>query len=483
MGLRARAMENHHGAVEGLADSLDLAAVDPSVRLRILEFLGARGDEPPTAVHLTRTDTRNPAQPERFGLDALDGLLEEGAGLARSLYDARSILVHLDIEFVNHDDPAAAFTDPWRAFRAQEPVVARVEELLSGWGIRPLHLITGQGHHFVWNFPRDSELARRIAHLVPGADKDGSEQVFANLGLVMEFMGHRILEVFRESVPPVEITAVQVPPGAEGARELVSVDLSEYGDPLESRCIRIPFTRYLKPWSSGIARRHGIEGQIGPCFCIPLHEMDAMQALKARQDGGDIASLARRCVTAIPDEEEGTSRLFLEYLDSPLRSFHRRFYECDHDPPESWPLTYGRTPMEELPCCVRRILREPNELLLKPSGIRLVTRVLLAKGWHPRHIAGLVRSKFEDPAHGWGGAWRGYSPGFRADFYVRLFSGLIATGLDSLTDFSCAAQASEGFCWPGSPPCDLASLVDALRPQRGGDASLAPNRIDPPSDP
>lgn len=465
---------------EDLPKPLEAAFVEPAIRERIVEFLGGRRLADATAIHLTRTDSANPAQPERFALDALDGLVEAGAGLARSLYDTKSILVHLDIEYVNHDDPAAAFTDPWRAFRLQEPVVERVEQLLAEWGIRPLHLITGQGHHFVWRVLRDSEFSRLLAHLEPGADRDGSEQVFANLGLMMEYVGHRILEDRSKAELAVEITAVQVPPASGGSRELVSVDLSEYGDPLESRCIRIPFTRYLKPWSSGVARRCGVEDRIAPCICIPLHEMDTMQALKARQDGRDVAALARCCVVSIPDQEEGSARLLQEYLGSSLRDFHRRFYECDHDPAEVWEWTYGRTPLEELPACVRRILNCPNDLLLKPSGMRQVTRVMLAHGWHPRHIAGLVRSKFEDPSHGWGDHWRGYSPGFRADFYVRLFAGQVATGLDSLGDFHCGAQASEGFCWPGTPPCDLSPLREKLLLCRSsGDPPNLPTSSDP----
>ncbi len=30
-----------------------------------------------------------------------------------------------------------------------------------------------------------------------------------------------------------------------------------------------------------------------------------------------------------------------------------------------------------------------------------MTRCLLAKGWHDSHIAGFIRSKFEDPASHW----------------------------------------------------------------------------------
>lgn len=448
---------------DGVESDLNAVLADRHIRDRIIEFLGGHDPASATCSFLSRCDSGDPSRVERWPVAALDQLLHDGAAIARSLFDTRSILVHLDIEYVNHDAPAAAFTDPWRAFRLQAPVVAKIEELLSDWGIRPLHLITGQGHHFVWRFPRGSELDRKIGNLVPTAYRDGSEQTFANLALVMEYFAHRIKAVSeKETEVPVEITATQVLPSASGQRELISIDISEYGDPLDSRMIRIPFTRYLKPWSSGIARRLGVEDEIGPCICIPLHEIDVLQALKYRQDTADVITLAKQCCMLIPDESDGTVQLLEEYLRSPLREFHALFYEAEHDPKERWPMTYAATPLLDLPGCVRHVLLNPNDLLLKPSGMRLVTRCLLAKGWHPRHIAGLVRSKFEDPVHGWGNRWQGYSPAFRADFYVRLFAGQIVCGLDPLADFRCDGLKAEGFCWPGELPCDVRPFHDRL---------------------
>ncbi|MCB1079032.1 MAG: hypothetical protein KDM64_14515 [Verrucomicrobiae bacterium] len=436
-----------------------------TVKRRVLEYLGQTGTAGPSCVYLARCDAENPSRIDRHAISELDSLLCDGSSLARSLYDTRSIIAHLDIEAVNHDSPTAAFIDPWRAFQLQEPVVTAIEELLTHWGIRPLHLVTGQGHHFVWQVPRHSSVERRLSHLFPAADPDGSEQVFGNLGLVMEYVAQRIKERSQAlSEVPVEITALQVPPGPNGQREMVSIDISEYGDPIDSRTIRIPFTRYLKPWRTGLARRFGVEGEIGHCVTIPLHEMDVPQALKVRQDPADIAQLARRCAVGIPNQIKGTGRLLDDYLSSPLCRFHERYYEARHDPPEQWPRTYGRTPLDSLPNCIRHLLIHPNDALLKPSGIRLVTRCLLAQGWHPRHIAGLVRSKFEDPSHGWGDQWQGYHPGFRADFYVRLFAGQISTGLDRLEDMNCEAEKARGFCHPGAPPCDLDPFRKSIQP-------------------
>ncbi len=445
----------------------DFPLEEDAVRQRIVDFLGGRTPASATCIHLASCDSADPSRIERWPVTELDRLLHSGVGVARSLYDTRSVLVHLDIEYVNHDAPAEAFTNPRRAFRAQEPVVTKIEELLAGWGIRPLHLLTGQGHHFVWRFPRESELERRIAHLFPGVFPERGDQVFAHLGLLMDYFAFRIkaeVEAGADSELPVEITAIQVVPGAAGERELVSIDISEYGDPLASRTIRIPFTRYLKPWNSGLVRRLGLEKQIVPCVCLPLHEIDVERALRLREDPRAVAALAKRCCTLIPDEGEGTARLLEDYLGSATRAFHQRFYEAEHDSPELWPETYARTPLDDLPGCVRHTLQYPNDLLLKPAGMRLATRCLLAKGWHPRHIAGLFRSKFEDPSYGWMDCWDGYSPAFRADFYVRLFAGQIALGLDRLEDFHCHALREQGFCREGEPPCDVAPYREALTP-------------------
>ena len=138
-------------------------------------------------------------------------------------------------------------------------------------------------------------------------------------------------------------------------------------------------------------------------------------------------------------------RLIADYETSSLRKFHDDFYAQEHEPPERWPATYDRVPLETWPACGRLILEQPNDLLLRPSCIRRVTRVLLALGWHPRHIAGLIRSKYERD-FGWT-QFTGCDPATRADFYVRVFAGLFATGHDDLIDFNCTSAQEQGLCF------------------------------------
>ncbi|MBN8422132.1 MAG: hypothetical protein J0L73_24670 [Verrucomicrobia bacterium] len=447
---------------------------DPAVRQRLTEFLGGESLDHATAVFLTHTDGCPFDRRELHPAAELDWFLDRDLDIARSLADSESCLLHLDVEYVNFDSPAAAFVDPGRCFALQEPVIQVIESLLLEWGIRPLHLITGQGHHFVWRIRRSSDVAARIAALNPAPELTGpcmerlppiltggilpeDQAAFAAIALLIEFVAHNIKEKsVAISSLPVEITAVHVGPSATRQREMISIDISEYGDPLHTRTVRMPFTNYRKPWVSGLVSTLHLENEIPPIRSLPLHEMDVRQALEVRQVDAEVIALARRACVRIPLEEAGTTRLLDHYLASRLRRFHEFYYSSQHDPKTLWPQTYARTPLDSLPHCVRHLLEFPNDLLLKPAGIQLVTRCLLAQGWHPRHIAGLIRSKFEDPSHGWGIDWNDYEAGTRADFYTRLFACLHLTGVDRLVDLNCTSNREKGFCFP--PPdhtCDL----------------------------
>ncbi|MDB6069332.1 MAG: hypothetical protein JWL81_503 [Verrucomicrobiales bacterium] len=454
---------------------------DPAVRQRLVEYLGGDTLENATAFYITHSDGCAFQRPELHPPTELNWFLDQELDIARSLADRESLLLHLDVEYVNFDSPGEAYVDPWRTFDLQEPTVRAIEAVLCGLGIAPLHLITGQGHHFVWRVRQSSAVAQKIAALDPApelvrecAARAGGplcsqitawqQQAFSGIALLMEYVAQRVkAEASPASSLPVEITAVHVGPGQGGRREMISIDISEYGDPLHTRMVRMPFTNYLKPWITGLARDLGIEAEVPLFRAIPLHEMDVRQAIKFRQDEGDVLELARRAGVRIPLQEEGTDKLLECYLASPLRRFHNGYYAEKHDLADLWPATYGSTPLEALPYCVRDILEWPNDRLLKPAGLQMIARTFLAEGWHPRHIAGLIRSKLADPRHGWGVDWQDYEPGTRADFYTRLFTGQWAAGLDGLVDFNCTSTQEKGFCpSAGASGCTLSGHRDRI---------------------
>jgi hypothetical protein len=453
---------------------------DPAVRQRLVEFSGGSALENATAIYLTHPDGCQFQRSELRAPQELGWFLEQEIDIARSLADRESLLLHLDLEYVNFDAPGEVFIDPWRAFDLQQPVVRAIEALLLGWGIRPLHLITGQGHHFVWRVRLASDIAAKLAGLDPAPElvaacvaRTGTglaagvdpamQTAFSGLGLVMEFLAHCIKQqASPETGVPVEITAVDVGRCSTDQREMISIDISEYGDPLHTRMIRMPFTHYLKPWITGVAQRVGMS-ETRRMRTVPLHEMDVRQALQVRRNEEDVRELARRACVRIPLQEDGTAALLAHYMNSPLRHFHGVYYSTRHDPPETWEWTYARTPLETFPPCFSDMLTWPNDRLLKPAGLQLVTRVLLAEGWHPRHIGGLIRSKFENPVHRWGVDWREYEPGTRADFYTRLFAGQWATGTDPLADFNCTTLQQKGICsMAGGDSCSLEQYRQSL---------------------
>ena len=432
------------------------------VRRRMVEFLGGPCLEEATCAYVTAEGDSSPPDFRPRMPGELWTCLEQGLEVSRSLWDRRSLLLHVDMEYVNFDYPAEPYLDPERSLELQQPVIRGLQEHLLAYGIAPLHLLSGRGHHLVWRVSRGSRAFRRLNELgtvadtlegiyrqpqPPRGEAVGNElgAAFAGAGQTLEFLAHQVLAELRRSPSvPVQVTDVETARGMRG-REVVCLDLSEYGDPLNTRIVRIPFSVYHKPLQYRAALGRHIVDNMPPLFLVPLFEMDRRQGLLAMRDPLVAAELARAASVDIPDQSEGTERLVEAYAASSTAAFHRWFYSREHEPPDRWPQTYDRTPLNALPPCARRILVQPNDSLLKPAGIRHVVRSLLALGWHPRHIAGLIRSKYERN-FGWGHTFYHYDAAARADFYTRLFAGLIALGHDALDDFQCKDLRAIGYC-------------------------------------
>lgn len=445
---------------------------DSNVRARIGEFIGIAKDDSPSCEFLSATNEDAAPPFESYPPRALNALLDGGFEICRSLLDKNGLIADFDIEYVNFDDGAEAFVHPERVFALQQPVQGAIEQLLEEYGIEALHFLSGRGHHFIWQINQSSSEFKELADLgrappslwATEAEFHGLNEhsvpvafahAFAGLGLVMEFLAHRVKQIAAPATKiPVELTAVEVGPSKHG-REMISLDISEYGDPLYSRTIRVPFSIYRKPWQQHWAIRAEILENLPPLFVIPLHEIDWREGISIARDLGMTEKLAVGASTKIPDSTHGSGRLLADYENSELAKFDRFFYSQEQHPAELWPKTYDRVPLQILPACVRRALEQPNDLLLRPAVIRLVVRVLLALGWHPRHIAGLICSKYRRD-FGWT-QFTHVDPATRADFYTRIFSGLFAAGTDDLVDFNCVSAQEQGVC--SFPDCGF-NLLD-----------------------
>jgi len=447
----------------------------PVIRNRIREYLGA------DCVYLAQPDQDGWPRLDRIRSSGeLDALLDSGADLSRSLWDRRALIAHLDIEYVNADFPHEVYYDPVRAFQMQRPVCAAVEKILERCGIDALHMLSGRGHHYVWRIDRQSPVFRDLARLgrcndtllaryrhtgIPFAARvpEPLGYAFAGLGLVMEYLAGRIKHDAGRVAPiPVELTDVRVGAGERG-REMISLDISEYGDPLYLRLIRIPFTAYRKPGAETVPQTLAGSGMIVTAIAPSAEPAD--REIPVMHDLNHAAQAAEQCTAAVPEASGGTAALLAEYRTADLCAFHDAFYRQRAHPPERWAATYDRLPPDSLPPCAARVLADPNDLLMKPACIEHVVRVLLATGWQARHAAGLIRSRYERD-YGWGTQWLIHDAATRADFYTRIFAGLFFSGVDDLVDFNCRSIQEKGLCCRPCERCDIASLQAALLERR-----------------
>ena len=158
---------------------------------------------------------------------------------------------------------------------------------------------------------------------------------YHGLGRVIEYLAAEIKWISAPSSRiPVELTAVAVGPGREG-REMISLDVSQFGDPLDIRVTRVPYSRYLKTEQQKGILGGEIIDSLPPIFEIPLGDMSVGEALKVMRDPEAVAELAERVARFIPDCSAGMEQLISSYAASLLAKFHHDFYSAEPDPPDS----------------------------------------------------------------------------------------------------------------------------------------------------
>jgi hypothetical protein len=452
----------------------------PEVRERILEYCGVvpggRSAFGIAAYGGTRGLRASDDGPEPIPMGELDLVMAEGADVCRSLADRGGTLLQLDLDLASPADRGRYLRDPEEAFARLEPLYRAAREELAARGIRPFALMTGKGYHLVARVPLGTPFHRELVALgrlgeplaaryaaleaaIPGATVLG--RAHDGAGRLVEFLCGRIAAraAPASSLP---IALADVPPPDRSP--FLCLDLSAYADPLFARHVRCAFSLHQK------AAMHGLAADVPAVICVPRDETPLEELLEIRRDSGLARALARATSTRIPDVDGDDLRPVRAYRASALARFHA---ECDagtQDPPSSWPATYDAFDLTTLPPCIRAPLEKPNPALLEPAGIRNVTLVLLALGWHPRSIAGLVRSKYERD-HGWGDLWYRYDAAARADFYVRVLSGAVAIVLDRGDDFDCAGQRERGLCPLTSCGRELRAHFRPARARIRGDAT------------
>lgn len=434
---------------------------DPYVQARVIEYCGGSASEAPTAAYLATLAERGDPfvtwdTVDRHDASDVVGLLSHDLEVARSLWDTRSLLFLVDLDHLRPDAPAEPFLHPADVFVRLEPVYRVTTRVLGAFGIRTLPVMTGRGYHFIGAIDLHHPVVDRLAALRPSSPSwlaghearcpqwqrkridERHARAAEGLGLLTEYVAHQIVRrAARTSPIPVTVNGTVVGQGRHG-RECVSVDFSHAGDPLDSRYVRVAFGPY--GWHRS---RPDLFGEAADCsndlVALPRGQRPLIDLLIGGRTREFAQRLARHTKTTLPYVSRGIARLIEHYESSTLCAFHREF-EAGRD----------RTPvpivdLAEMPPCVSPALSAPNDLLLKPEHLQHLTRWLLSRGWSARQIAELVRSEYEAD-HGWGRRWAAGDTRTRAEFDVRVFAGMVATGLDRMIDFNCTSAKEKYIC-------------------------------------
>ncbi len=426
----------------------------PAVRQRIREYCGScvfvTGLIPGRHVRWENS----PVHPA----SEIDTLLDAEADISRSMWDAQDLLIHVDVDYQNPDCPSLAIEHPADLFVKLEPVQRAIQQLLDELDLPLLPLMTGRGYHWTGRVPLGDPVIARLAALGPtpawlwthGARRPGwapihiselQARAYAGAGMVVEYLAHEVIRrATRRTRMPIVINGTAVGAGGNG-RGCASLDFSYAGDPLDIRHLRSAFSVYRSS--------EALDGTASPAeepfIAVPRAGRSTLELLDGDREPQAAAALAAEIRAELPLATRGIGNLLEAYHASPLAAFHREFHAVRAHAPEHWPQTYDRFDLSRLVPCVRVAFEHPNDLLLKPEFLQHVTRFLISEGWHPTHIAGLVHSRYARDFN-WGERWTRMDARTRADFYVRIFAGMIATGLDRGVDFNCRSTQEKDMC-------------------------------------
>lgn len=409
--------------------------------------------------------------------DSLGWLLDNSADVFRSVWDKKNMLFIIDIEYYSKKYPHTPYIDPEYTYDMLEPYYILIKETLHQYNINPFILTTGQGYHFVFKISYKSNIFKKLSelghientllgkyqHLPPGTKRKrivSKEEghVYDMVGKLLEHFYHILIIKIRNGFNvklPLMIGDISV--GNE-KNEAISFDLSGYANPLFMRDIRLPFSTHQKhkvhPHKIGYDIANLVPIQLAiPRYIPDILELSLKEVFKNRRHYENTVHLAEKIKCNIPDCEDGVNNLLKEYLNSKLYEFHKNFDKTKQEPPERWKYTYDMFNLSEAPPCVAHAIANPNPLLLQPTQIQTLVRTLCGKQWwHPKHIAGLIRSKYERN-YKWEVDFYKYDANTWANVWTRIYAGMLVDNTDDLCDFNCISHQEKGISWAGKPFC------------------------------
>ena len=465
----ARVLGRGEGAAGSRKTAPNLTAIDyyrrDDIRARMLDACGAGTRSRPSAAYVAGLgENGHPwvtwEHAERLASDRIEALWDRGMDISRSLWDAARLIFVLELDYLNVDEPAEPFLRPAEVFFKLEPTYRAAQRIFRTLNLPLRTIVTGRGYQFAGSLRLDTPVIDRLAALAATPSwVDGIERrhpaglpvrmsvrqarASVGLGLLIEYTAHRILgDASAHSQIPVVFNGTVAGTGRVG-RECVSIDFSHVGDPLDVRLMRLPFSTYQ--WHRFRPDIFGpVAASLPPLAAIPRTRSSLLGLLTGGRTLEAAVRIAGDTDVRLRSIDTGIDDVLTVYQRSPLGAFHRDFY-AERQRSAFQPLVARPA---DLPPCASAPLAQPNDLLLKPAHLQHLVRVLLARGCRPAAIAAIVQSAYEAD-HGWGDRWSRMDRRTRAEFDVRVFAGMIATGADTLVDFNCVSAQEKGLC-PGA---------------------------------
>lgn len=388
-----------------------------------------------------------------FPISELDNRLGQGPDIFRPLATRNGVLGVLDIEYYNWDKKTLFLPAEEKEFGMRDKIFREqlepIYQILSQtFGEECIIDTTWSGYHLLTEIWKHSSVYDLLFELGKSWREDGTPRclekqliaayneihqddlkrnqgtdlddgvVYQQFGRVLEFLSHQIVPQVQGKVSlPVTI--------CDSTEECLSLDLSQYADPVYMRIIRSVFSSWDKhnqieslsqmvgkPPFLDVVRRYGAyeNSELGQVFSLA-------------QDYGRAAEYNQQFSNGIPRAGKKTLALIEQYAQSKLYTFHQEFDKVEHDITDE---KYKLAKFDHaLSWDIREMMEYPNPTLLQPRNLKRLTEELMSKGWHPKHIGGMLAGRYEAEGKGWDKKyWSKYNPRTRANFWARTYAAL-----------------------------------------------------------
>jgi len=255
-----------------------------------------------------------------------------------------------------------------------------------------------------------------IKRRVPTTIADGV--VYTMFGRILEYLCHCVISDTQKEID-VPITI------CDSADQGISLDISQYGDPVYMRIIRSAFSSWDKHNMNGF-----VSDLVGEAPFLDVvrkygkfENNNLPELFELARDYESSIEYAKNFSGKIPAAGTRIFNLALQYENSLLRRFHKDFDDVEHDPDNS---TYMLAEFDErFDARARQLMAAPNPELMQPKNLKWFSEHLLLHGINSKHIGGIIAARYEAEDKGWKQKyWSKYLTRTRANFWARVYCGL-----------------------------------------------------------